>query len=1245
MRRRKHRCVAAAQPLAASIGLLVASGGLSGKVLAQDEDAAAQEDSGRQEIIVVTGTRIRRDDFSTPNATTVVTGDDMRSLGVVSVADMINQLPNNVAAITPEASANDNFNMGASIANLRGLNTYAGARTLTLVDSRRFVPSNSGGGVDLSMIPTALVGRIETVTGGASATYGSDAMAGVVNVILDERIEGIRMDLSYSEMGEGDGENVNFSLGTGFELFDGRGTLTIGYDHSDQQGIFDCTTRAFCRASRALFRNGEVPSPRFGSPVPYSARENILIDGEPQFVVLDGMRYHLLPEGVLWGSDELFGEPDGSTDPDDLTAGVYRLNAAGTDVVPYLDDLTDEQRAMAFTEGVRQDTPWGEGNLTYKNLSLLPDNERDNLFTRFSYEFEGGIGLEASLIWSDSRSLSLQNSSRQTQYTGCVFPDSAFLDPRWGASQNLIDVIDARRIFSSITHDGVGAHSLDFSGDPARRPGTNGNDDCRPSPWLGRPISSGPGGIPSYFDFPRNGGTFVHKDLSPFIDRTNTAETETTNFTLSLDGALFEGGSWAWETYFNYGETDREAVITDWRSENRLDMSLFSVYDDELGPVCAVDPRLEAQATSTDVYDQAFAALVREKWNEFLIDALQDEAFVDGDVSGDVDWGVVDAYFENLRVGCAPINLFGSEPGPGEGALAYAFPEMSEGTSNRQEVVSFTLSGDAWRGFGAGPLRIGAGIDWRENETANFAPGNVYTARDLGGGAGSPVFSPRFNLDSFLNFGDSWDGRTETAEAFVELELPLLRGKPGADYLMINVADRRTRIRSERTGGTQDIEVQRVTRYNDSWKASMVWQPVDLMRLRLTRSADTRAPSAEQLFRSNSPGLNAGRWTETFTPFRFNLCNDPAERPADFDDPFGTCASGNDSAFEILEAMESIVGGNAELEAETSVTETFGLVFTLEGTLSGLQVSADYYETLVSGGIEPINRFQVLFGCWRGLGAAIDDAGGGFHWDYPAEQVSAWMNGSFFCNNVEFGAPDPDPNQNYPTGEINPYSNIRSIATSFINVEPFWSRGVDVSVSYFTQLSGGGSISGRLLVTRFLEQSVETGVPFGRLDVAGQTGSNGLNRQNFNLGTNYSPTPRISANMFLSYARNAFSITGQVRYVGGGRLYIQDGWIGPGEAGLPNSSNSGVPYASNIDRTILNAELPSWTTLNLNLEYAFSRSQFSFDRLRDLSVYVNVDNAGDRIPSFLSGTGPGGINTTFFSGLGRQYRMGVRMHF
>jgi outer membrane receptor protein involved in Fe transport len=73
--------------------------------------------------------------------------------------------------------------------------------------------------------------------------------------------------------------------------------------------------------------------------------------------------------------------------------------------------------------------------------------------------------------------------------------------------------------------------------------------------------------------------------------------------------------------------------------------------------------------------------------------------------------------------------------------------------------------------------------------------------------------------------------------------------------------------------------------------------------------------------------------------------------------------------------------------------------------------------------------------------------------------------------------------------------------------------------------------------------------------------------------------------------------------------------------------------------------LPSWTTLNLNFNYDFGRSRFNFDRFESLSAYLNITNVGDRIPNFFSGNGAGGLNTTYFSGMGREYRMGVRMEF
>src|SRR5690606_33468136 len=117
--------------LAASVSALITTG-LSGSAFAQDEERRARS---VDEELVVTGTRIRRDDFSAPNATAVVTADDMRNLGIISVADMINQMPSNVANLTPTSNTDlTSYNLGASIANLRGLNPTYGTRTLTLVN-------------------------------------------------------------------------------------------------------------------------------------------------------------------------------------------------------------------------------------------------------------------------------------------------------------------------------------------------------------------------------------------------------------------------------------------------------------------------------------------------------------------------------------------------------------------------------------------------------------------------------------------------------------------------------------------------------------------------------------------------------------------------------------------------------------------------------------------------------------------------------------------------------------------------------------------------------------------------------------------------------------------------------------------------------------------------------------------------------------------------------------------------------
>ncbi|HEV7716255.1 MAG TPA: TonB-dependent receptor plug domain-containing protein, partial [Steroidobacteraceae bacterium] len=132
--------------------------GLAGAAYAQDQPAAG----GTQTLdeVTVTGSRIRRStDFDTANPTTVVDSSYLQNLGIVNVGAAIAQLPSNVSNNTPTTTGNANFFTGSTIANLRGLNPFFGSRTLTLVNNRRFVPTNQGDGVDLNFIPSVMINR------------------------------------------------------------------------------------------------------------------------------------------------------------------------------------------------------------------------------------------------------------------------------------------------------------------------------------------------------------------------------------------------------------------------------------------------------------------------------------------------------------------------------------------------------------------------------------------------------------------------------------------------------------------------------------------------------------------------------------------------------------------------------------------------------------------------------------------------------------------------------------------------------------------------------------------------------------------------------------------------------------------------------------------------------------------------------------------------------------------------------
>ncbi len=202
--------------------------------------------------ITVTGSLIDRPGFTAPTPTTVVTGEDLSLLvGATSAADVATYM----TQFAPGLNSNDTngaTDAGSNHFNLRGLGAE---RTLTLVDGQRQTPSDLMEGLDVNRIPAGIIDRVEVVTGGASAAYGSDAVAGVVNIILRKDIQGLEGSVEGGETSYHDNRNWRATLNYGFHFADDRGRFMIATEAADNAGAGDYGSRPWGNQNIALIPN------------------------------------------------------------------------------------------------------------------------------------------------------------------------------------------------------------------------------------------------------------------------------------------------------------------------------------------------------------------------------------------------------------------------------------------------------------------------------------------------------------------------------------------------------------------------------------------------------------------------------------------------------------------------------------------------------------------------------------------------------------------------------------------------------------------------------------------------------------------------------------------------------------------------------------------------------------------------------------------------------------------------------
>ena len=198
---------------------------------------ADEEGADDVEEVVVTGSRIKRSNLDSPVPLLTLGEEQIELTGEVNVFDILSEIPANGYASYSRGTTNFSVGTGGVQAiNLRGLGA---ARTLVLVNGRRWVPGIPGTPiVDLNSIPTDLIERIEVITGGASAVYGSDAIAGVINIILREDYSGLGIELTQGAYDEGDGETTGFSMTLGSDFDEGKGNAVFNLRYDEQGGVW-----------------------------------------------------------------------------------------------------------------------------------------------------------------------------------------------------------------------------------------------------------------------------------------------------------------------------------------------------------------------------------------------------------------------------------------------------------------------------------------------------------------------------------------------------------------------------------------------------------------------------------------------------------------------------------------------------------------------------------------------------------------------------------------------------------------------------------------------------------------------------------------------------------------------------------------------------------------------------------------------------------------------------------------------
>jgi iron complex outermembrane receptor protein len=368
----------------------VCSGGLG--VLASAATLHAQEApaaSGEIETVVITGSHIQRRDDQANSPIVTVDENFLKNSSTAAIETELTKLPQFHAVQTPtmggDIQPTPTNTPGAATISLRGLGAN---RNLVLLDGRRATPGNASQVVDISTIPSIAIERVETITGGASATYGADAVGGVVNFIMKRRFQGLQLDAQAGQSARNDGFEYQVGGIMGANLAGDKGNITFAFALNNRE--------ASRRIDRPWFRN-QMKDPTIGGDEffpDFSAYDSVGAN-LPNQTTVNGI-FNQAPAGAVPNSTRFYFNPNGTA----FTGFFQSFAPAG---------------AYRFT-GDLTGTKWkktndGLLNQNFQDAFLVLPLERRNFFTNAEYEINDYVSVFAQGLFSKVETKTVQQPS------------------------------------------------------------------------------------------------------------------------------------------------------------------------------------------------------------------------------------------------------------------------------------------------------------------------------------------------------------------------------------------------------------------------------------------------------------------------------------------------------------------------------------------------------------------------------------------------------------------------------------------------------------------------------------------------------------------------------------------------------------------------------------------------------------------------------------------------------------------